>query len=794
MPDHQKKHSGGSRYKRWFPAAFLLLLVGLYYLVYARIVLNREYTPGGDTQLYWSFKYMLFYSIKYFHSFPWWEPTNYNGYPLYFHLVSGWTNYLGPFCLPSMAFFKLLTLAWDVNINDYIIFHQTLYVFTLNLIPLYLISKELTKTTAASLLPPFIFTFSYFQLMNFHDFYVYEALIAPLFFLYGLVRYANNRTKKNFVIFLVFLSLLFASLQNGIVMSAAYWGSLFTVLLIAFNVSLIRDTWQVLKEMAVTRKGKGVLVLLSALLIIGFAAAWAPFAINAGHLLKYRLTVMELPDGSLQGVQQPLEYDTSGGITNHPVPITNSEIWSIVLNWLPFPDVHDNLLRFAWDGHEYRYIGLVTIPLILTALILANRNRYVYISLLTFFICNAFFIYADKNLAYKVLFDTSDIIKNITNVSTILPRGGASLFLILLAGIGLDALLTRDPGSGTGPEAPVERLYRNSTTFLLIVALVLIGFGLLAWSIPDYEWMRHTLFHMGFYLLIFSFSCKLLTVSRSKVVVYSVLACLFIFTFMDLTVSSSSYLLNRHNFTPEDTSRHILIPYQKLADRGMTIPDKLRFGPAQNESELMYPPAYVGVYHNPFVLMWGTKEWLYFGTRDEGTKLLKNWNPKTRHMTSYPSFAIFSNARYIPFEAIKDLDQNKQWYDSEPLFYLHDQRLIGPEPPHSLAGSYELKRYAYNDVDMVVHSGGNGFLYFLDNYDRFWKAYLDGKQVPILRANFTFKAIQLPAGEHRVQWVYDPWPVKVLYGAYYVLLAAGLVVLYRVRREPWMTEERKEDS
>ena len=33
-------------------------------------------------------------------------------------------------------------------------------------------------------------------------------------------------------------------------------------------------------------------------------------------------------------------------------------------------------------------------------------------------------------------------------------------------------------------------------------------------------------------------------------------------------------------------------------------------------------------------------------------------------------------------------------------------------------------------------------------YDKGWKAYVDGKEVPILRADYILRALQLPGGNH----------------------------------------------
>ncbi len=73
-------------------------------------------------------------------------------------------------------------------------------------------------------------------------------------------------------------------------------------------------------------------------------------------------------------------------------------------------------------------------------------------------------------------------------------------------------------------------------------------------------------------------------------------------------------------------------------------------------------------------------------------------------------------------------------------------------------------------------------------YPHGWKAYIDGQQVPISRADWILRAIVIPAGEHQVRLVFDPDEVKAcgmvttIASALIMFLLLGGVVFYFYRK------------
>jgi hypothetical protein len=85
------------------------------------------------------------------------------------------------------------------------------------------------------------------------------------------------------------------------------------------------------------------------------------------------------------------------------------------------------------------------------------------------------------------------------------------------------------------------------------------------------------------------------------------------------------------------------------------------------------------------------------------------------------------------------------------------------------------------EVDMAA----NGLLVLSEVYYPGWRAFADGEEVPIYRADHVLRAVPLKAGRHRVEMVFDPlWPkVGLAVSATTLLLAAGLIGVAMARRK-----------
>ena len=66
-----------------------------------------------------------------------------------------------------------------------------------------------------------------------------------------------------------------------------------------------------------------------------------------------------------------------------------------------------------------------------------------------------------------------------------------------------------------------------------------------------------------------------------------------------------------------------------------------------------------------------------------------------------------------------------------------------------------------------------------DSYYPGWKAYVDGEEKEILRANYLFRSVLIEPGEHTLRFEYDPLSFKL--GLTITLLTILVSLIYFIR-------------
>lgn len=91
-----------------------------------------------------------------------------------------------------------------------------------------------------------------------------------------------------------------------------------------------------------------------------------------------------------------------------------------------------------------------------------------------------------------------------------------------------------------------------------------------------------------------------------------------------------------------------------------------------------------------------------------------------------------------------------------------DQKILLSESadiyPPDASGSYTLSYDKYSEQESIIRVKTNkeAMIFVSDLYYPGWKAYIDGLQTEIYKANFAFRAISIPEGTHTLRMIYQP--------------------------------------
>lgn len=68
-----------------------------------------------------------------------------------------------------------------------------------------------------------------------------------------------------------------------------------------------------------------------------------------------------------------------------------------------------------------------------------------------------------------------------------------------------------------------------------------------------------------------------------------------------------------------------------------------------------------------------------------------------------------------------------------------------------------LTKYGLNELSFASANSNEGFAVFSDiYYDKGWKAYVDGKETPIVKVDYVLRGLKLPAGKHDIVFKFHP--------------------------------------
>lgn len=136
-------------------------------------------------------------------------------------------------------------------------------------------------------------------------------------------------------------------------------------------------------------------------------------------------------------------------------------------------------------------------------------------------------------------------------------------------------------------------------------------------------------------------------------------------------------------------------------------------------------------------------------------------------------------------EAINAFDPSREAFIHEEFKPLLDEgRLSRPEN-----ASIELTSYRPDHLVYEYSTPRDALAVFSEIwYDKGWKAFVDGQEFPILRANYVLRALQLPGGNHQVEFKFEPRSYHLgetisLIGSIVLVLGLAAAIWIELRRK-----------
>lgn len=153
---------------------------------------------------------------------------------------------------------------------------------------------------------------------------------------------------------------------------------------------------------------------------------------------------------------------------------------------------------------------------------------------------------------------------------------------------------------------------------------------------------------------------------------------------------------------------------------------------------------------------------------EDGTYAIHEYAQALPHVALYTDVRVETD----PLPALFDADTNIH----ETIILEEKPDNVIPQPGRT--GSVRIVSYTPNAVTLESQTNGDTVLFLSDTYYPGWKAYVDSVPSKLYRANYAFRAVAVPTGDHTVEFRYEPdsWKLGIYGTATGVLLCILLMV------------------
>jgi hypothetical protein len=144
-----------------------------------------------------------------------------------------------------------------------------------------------------------------------------------------------------------------------------------------------------------------------------------------------------------------------------------------------------------------------------------------------------------------------------------------------------------------------------------------------------------------------------------------------------------------------------------------------------------------------------------------------------RYQKALPRAWLAGNYEVITKEA-GILDRIRQTDFDPANSVILEEQPEGFVSPKQVQGIVTVDEYQPNQIKLSVEAPAPSIMVISENHYPAWQAYLDGQPVKTYRADYTFRAVVVPAGKHKVEFKYQSKPFNT---GLAISLVSALVVL-----------------
>jgi len=110
------------------------------------------------------------------------------------------------------------------------------------------------------------------------------------------------------------------------------------------------------------------------------------------------------------------------------------------------------------------------------------------------------------------------------------------------------------------------------------------------------------------------------------------------------------------------------------------------------------------------------------------------------------------------------------------------ESMLQEAPPARGKDEVKIVEYEANRVVMEVTATQAGFLFLSDTYYPGWRAHVDGREETVYRADYLFRAVLVPPGQHVVEFIFEPIAFKT--GLAVALITAATLITAAIILRP----------